>query len=667
MTAGDRRDNHALRCQARLAVQPARARRTPSRAPAHPLLQRTSAIMRLLLPTLMLLLAACTRESPKAPDANATVPPSGGGQYTDAQGVQRTVFRPVGFIDYGETRQGDTPPHDALIGYEFEVEVDPAAVDEAARYVVIAAALEAPGADAVVAIYGPRSAAGLWDQPLQSARGSGQVRTEALRLETSGLYFILLRSIGAPRGDYRLTLECLEGACTPRRCLDIEPCDLVCADGFAVDADGCRLCECLAAPTCQPGDCAEGELCVDGACQPRERTCEERCEARLDPVCGADGRTWPNACIASCEGVEVRYRGGCRDVEPACDEHRPCPDGQVCRDGRCVASCDCTGAEGGPVCSREGRTHRNECLLRCAGETLHYHGECLPRICSSGLDCPREWRCLPAIHLPGNRARCAEDPDSPDCIKGCVPPAELRCSDAMPCPEGKTCYRGADGDAGVCVYPCRLVGGAQPCFRGRVCAAIDPVAARRGEGMCLAVCADAPAEYCGALQCLPDLRGTEVCRYCDCPNDPDAEPVCADGQVYRSACHARCAGHADFRPGTCERRCEACPPEGEGVCGSDGVIYGSRCEAECNGVRAQRRDACYEARVAVECQSDEDCARTGCEGSLCASAPARICPAFSPVAACFAEHGQCGCVAGRCQMGRTRESVACYQALQEAP
>jgi hypothetical protein len=35
------------------------------------------------------------------------------------------------------------------------------------------------------------------------------------------------------------------------------------------------------------------------------------CPAALRPVCGADGRSYSNACVASCAGTSVQHEGYC--------------------------------------------------------------------------------------------------------------------------------------------------------------------------------------------------------------------------------------------------------------------------------------------------------------------------------------------------------------------
>lgn len=79
------------------------------------------------------------------------------------------------------------------------------------------------------------------------------------------------------------------------------------------------------------------------------------------PVCGADGRTYGNRCVAESERARVAYDGACRTSRPrACTrEYRP-------------------------VCGRDGRTYPNPCEAERAGARVRHSGACR----SGGGDCP---------------------------------------------------------------------------------------------------------------------------------------------------------------------------------------------------------------------------------------------------------------------------------------
>ena len=49
------------------------------------------------------------------------------------------------------------------------------------------------------------------------------------------------------------------------------------------------------------------------------------CSRTYKPVCGANGKTYPSACIARCVGQEDYQEGACRSIDPC--ETNPCQDG----------------------------------------------------------------------------------------------------------------------------------------------------------------------------------------------------------------------------------------------------------------------------------------------------------------------------------------------------
>lgn len=97
-------------------------------------------------------------------------------------------------------------------------------------------------------------------------------------------------------------------------------------------------------------------------------TCES---ADVLLVCGVDGKTYANACVAFCQETST---------VPNCAGRCPCSDDDPCKD---------VGEDEGLVCGTDGETYANECTAKNQGAEIECEGECP---CSVDPDC--ESSCL---------------------------------------------------------------------------------------------------------------------------------------------------------------------------------------------------------------------------------------------------------------------------------
>lgn len=184
-------------------------------------------------------------------------------------------------------------------------------------------------------------------------------------------------------------------------------CDLDCAWGLALVPEGadCLACRCAAAPStaCTPegapvcvalpglpgattvgspclavhlgaddgqwgpcgvpcatdDDCPAGARCPDagylaGRCLVAPAP-DCGCAALLAPVCGADGATYDNRCLAACGAVAVAHDGPCCTAPSTCPEGELPSDARGCPTGCPAAPAACAdNAASAPVCAPDG-------------------------------------------------------------------------------------------------------------------------------------------------------------------------------------------------------------------------------------------------------------------------------------------------------------------------
>jgi len=154
-------------------------------------------------------------------------------------------------------------------------------------------------------------------------------------------------------------------------------------------ASGCNL-----GPPCgeHMWPCPTGSYCrfSEGQCGsfgPNE--CEvipEVCTEEFSPVCGCNGETYSNPCMAAAGGVSIDHRGSCDEFCGGIAGFT-CPDDQFCmfedgtcgqgdQAGVCMLRPEICTLEFDPVCGCDQMTYGNECEANAAGVSVQSDGEC---------------------------------------------------------------------------------------------------------------------------------------------------------------------------------------------------------------------------------------------------------------------------------------------------
>jgi len=293
------------------------------------------------------------------------------------------------------------------------------------------------------------------------------------------------------------------------------------------------------------GTCGENEFCKrpQGECAAdAEGVCQSIpvvCQASVAPVCGCDGVTYSNACVADGAGVTVDHEGECGEPE-ACDGATgvTCPETQFCKhpDGACGADVQgvCTDRPltcepiDSKVCACGGIGFPNACYANAVGLNVANTGVCTPSTAcdgATGVTCTGGQFCKHADGACGadvegvctDRPLTCEPIDSPVCACGGI---------GFP----NTCYANAVGlnleNTGTCGAPVACDGATGvSCSATQFCKHPDGACGTEVQG----VCTDRP------LTC-----------------EPIDDKVCACGGIgFPNACYANAVGFNIANTGAC--------------------------------------------------------------------------------------------------------------------
>ena len=119
------------------------------------------------------------------------------------------------------------------------------------------------------------------------------------------------------------------------------------------------------------------------------------CPKHLAPVCGIDGNTYSNSCLADAHNVDIAHEGECGagkcDIaclvyDPVCGENgvtyscgvaeAECHGVEIAHAGECDDTPQYCPQHYAPVCGTDGKTYSNDCFADVANADIAHKGEC---------------------------------------------------------------------------------------------------------------------------------------------------------------------------------------------------------------------------------------------------------------------------------------------------
>jgi hypothetical protein len=143
---------------------------------------------------------------------------------------------------------------------------------------------------------------------------------------------------------------------------------------------------CYANAQCGPGEFCQrpvgscGGSFANGNCTQMPTVCT----LQFAPVCGCDGVTYSNPCIAQSHGVTIASNAPCQSAMDSCTDNGDCTSSEFCEfdlyscsgNGTCTARPQFCPNSFLPACGCDGTTYSNDCFANMNGTNAASFGSC---------------------------------------------------------------------------------------------------------------------------------------------------------------------------------------------------------------------------------------------------------------------------------------------------